>query len=91
MTLELPDIPRWIEAHGIAAAPASWRRTLGGGFAVGSDTARTILGADLKTLYVPTTTLNVMHPQKISFLSTALDGSTTFEAWDHGALIHGRW
>jgi hypothetical protein len=58
-------------------------------YPVGSDTARTILGADLKTLYVPTTTLNVMHPQKISFLSTALDGSTTFEAWDHGGLIQG--
>jgi hypothetical protein len=38
--LEVPDMPRWIEAHGIAADPASWRRALGGGFAVGSDTAR---------------------------------------------------
>jgi hypothetical protein len=58
-------------------------------YSVGSDTARTILGADLKTLYTPATTLNVMHPQKVSFLSAALDGSTTFEAWDHGALIEG--
>ena len=24
MTLELPDVPRWIEAHGIAADAASW-------------------------------------------------------------------
>ncbi len=23
------------------------------------------------------------------FLSTALDGRTTFEAWDHGALLQG--
>ncbi|MFL5494757.1 MAG: hypothetical protein ACJ8DC_10290 [Gemmatimonadales bacterium] len=58
-------------------------------YSVGSDAARTILGADLKTLYTPATTQNVMHPQKVSFLSTALDGSTTFEAWDHGALIQG--
>jgi hypothetical protein len=43
--LELPDVPRWIEAHGIAADPASWRRELGGGFAVGSDRARLIVVA----------------------------------------------
>ena len=43
--LGLPDVPRWIEAHGIAADPASWRRELGGGFAVGSDRARLIVVA----------------------------------------------
>lgn len=43
--LELPDIPRWIEAHGIAVDPASWRRALGTGFAVGSDRARLIVVA----------------------------------------------
>ncbi|CAN5902763.1 hypothetical protein BH11MYX3_BH11MYX3_15890 [soil metagenome] len=26
MTLGLPDLPRWIEAHGIAADPTSWNR-----------------------------------------------------------------
>ncbi len=41
--LQLPDDPRWVEAHGIAADPASWRRTLGSGFAVGSDPARLIV------------------------------------------------
>ena len=41
--LELPDLPRWIEAHGIAADPASWRRMLGGGIAVGSDPARLVV------------------------------------------------
>jgi GNAT acetyltransferase len=35
--LAVPDIPRWVEAHGMAADPASWRRSLGKGFAVGSD------------------------------------------------------
>ncbi|HEY0194981.1 MAG TPA: GNAT family N-acetyltransferase [Kofleriaceae bacterium] len=45
MTPGLPDLPRWIEAHGIAAEPASWRRGLGGGFAVGSDAARLIVVA----------------------------------------------
>lgn len=43
--LDLPDLPRWIEAHGVAADPASWRRELGGGFAVGSDRARLIVVA----------------------------------------------
>jgi GNAT acetyltransferase-like protein len=43
--LELPDEPRWVEAHGIAADPESWRRECGGGFAVGSDRARLIVVA----------------------------------------------
>jgi hypothetical protein len=43
--LELPDVPRWIEAHGIAADPASWRREIGGGFALGSDPARLVVVA----------------------------------------------
>lgn len=41
--LELPDIPRWVEAHGIAADPSSWRRALGAGLAVASDRARLIV------------------------------------------------
>jgi GNAT superfamily N-acetyltransferase len=40
--LRLPDLPRWVEAHGIAAAPGGWRVELGarGGFALGHDGAR---------------------------------------------------
>jgi GNAT superfamily N-acetyltransferase len=41
--LDLPDVPRWIEAHGIAADPANWQRTLGNGLAVGSDVARLVV------------------------------------------------
>ena len=41
--LELPDEPRWVEAHGIAADPASWRRALGDGGAVGSERARLVV------------------------------------------------
>ena len=40
---DVPDVPRWIEAHGIAADPASWQRSLGRGRAVGSDTARLVV------------------------------------------------
>jgi hypothetical protein len=36
MTLDLPDEPRWVEAHGIAADPTSWRRD----GAVGSERAK---------------------------------------------------
>lgn len=41
--IDLPDEPRWVEAHGIAADPASWRRALGSGGAVGSDRARLVV------------------------------------------------
>lgn len=34
--MNLPDIPRWVEAHGIAADPQSWKRS----FAVGSPRAK---------------------------------------------------
>ncbi len=45
--LGLPDLPRYIEAHGIAAVPGSWRAPLGDGFALGHDGAQlaVILGA----------------------------------------------
>jgi hypothetical protein len=38
--LDLPDVPRWVEAHGIASDQTHWRRELGAGFALGHDTAR---------------------------------------------------
>jgi hypothetical protein len=41
--LDVPDIPRWIEAHGMATDPASWQRALGNGRAIGSDSARLIV------------------------------------------------
>ena len=41
--IELPDEPRWVEAHGIAGDPVSWRRTLGDGVALGHDDARLVV------------------------------------------------
>jgi len=41
--IPLPDVPRWIEAHGIAADPEGWREPVGGGFALGHDAARLIV------------------------------------------------
>jgi GNAT superfamily N-acetyltransferase len=35
--LDLPDLPRWIYAHGVAAEPDHWQRPLGGGTALGHD------------------------------------------------------
>jgi hypothetical protein len=43
--IELPDVPRWVEAHGIAADPEHWRTPLGGGFALGHDPAKLIVVA----------------------------------------------
>jgi hypothetical protein len=43
--LELPDVPRWVEAHGISGDPAGWREPLGGGFVLGHDAARLIVVA----------------------------------------------
>ena len=45
--LDLPDLPRWVEAHGIAADAASWRRDFAGGaYAVGSDRSKLIVLAE---------------------------------------------
>lgn len=43
MTLDLPDVPRWVEAHGIAASGEGWREDGPGGFAIGHDGARLIV------------------------------------------------
>ena len=41
--MNLPDLPRWVEAHGIAADPTSWREPLGDGVALGHDRARLVV------------------------------------------------
>lgn len=46
MSLPLPDEPRWVEAHGIAADTAGWRRDLGAGFVVGHDRARLVVASE---------------------------------------------
>jgi L-amino acid N-acyltransferase YncA len=43
MTVDLPDAPRWVEAHGIAGEPDAWREPLGQGFALGHDAARLVV------------------------------------------------
>jgi hypothetical protein len=43
--LELPDVPRWVEAHGIASDPDHWTEQVGGGFAIGHDAAQLIVVA----------------------------------------------
>jgi hypothetical protein len=82
--LDLPDEPRYVEAHGIAADPASWRRELGPGFAVGSDRARLIVvcgeadaGATLR--------LARAHPQH-TFLVTNDDLAATLRGAGRGVL-----
>jgi hypothetical protein len=41
--VNLPDLPRWVEAHGIAADPTSWRAALGDGYALGHDRAKLVV------------------------------------------------
>ena len=45
ISVELPDLPRWVEAHGIANDPAGWRASVGGGggYALGHDAAKLIV------------------------------------------------
>lgn len=43
--IELPDVPRWVEAHGIANDPAGWRQEVAGGFVLGHDAAKLIVVA----------------------------------------------
>ncbi|MEO8844584.1 MAG: GNAT family N-acetyltransferase [Kofleriaceae bacterium] len=43
MISELPDIPRWVEANGIAADRDGWRAPVGGGYALGHDAAKLIV------------------------------------------------
>jgi hypothetical protein len=38
--IDLPDEPRWVEAHGLAREATSWKRPLGDGFAIGNDAAK---------------------------------------------------
>jgi hypothetical protein len=87
--LELPDEPRYVEAHGIAADASSWRCELGPGFAVGSDRARLIVvcgeadpGATLR--------LARARPQH-TFLVTTDDLAATLRGAGRGverALLH---
>jgi hypothetical protein len=40
---ELPDIPRWVEANGIAGDRDGWRANVGRGYALGHDAAKLIV------------------------------------------------
>jgi hypothetical protein len=60
----LPDVPRWIEAHGIAADPESWREPVGSGFALGHDAARLVVVA------------GEAEPEAIAALARARPGHT---------------
>lgn len=59
--MNLPDEPRWVEAHGIASDPRGWRRALAGGVALGHDTAKLIVIAGVAPAAV--TTLVREHAQ----------------------------
>jgi GNAT superfamily N-acetyltransferase len=89
LPLELPDEPRYVEAHGIARDPASWRRELGPGFAVGSDRARLVVVCNEAD---PGATLRLAHeyPQH-AFLVATDDLAATLRGAGRGvarAILH---
>jgi GNAT superfamily N-acetyltransferase len=70
--LDLPDVPRWVEAHGIAADPAHWRRELGSTtFALGHDAARLVV-----IIGDAPATLEGLPPTHAILSTTPLPGST---------------
>ena len=73
--LDLPDAPRWVEAHGIAGDPASWSRALGGGLAVGNDAARLAV------------VLGDADPAQVGALARELTGHTLLLAIERGDLV----
>ena len=77
MTLDLPDIPRWVEAHGIAGDPSGWRAPVGGGYALGHDAAKLIvLAGELDAVEV--TRFRTGYPQH-TFLFARDDLHGAFE------------
>jgi hypothetical protein len=59
----LPDVPRWVEAHGIAADPAHWRRELGNGaYLLGHDAMRIAVLVGDATVELPTHALLSERP-----------------------------
>jgi hypothetical protein len=89
LPLEIPDEPRHVEAHGIAADRTSWRRELGPGFAVGNDGSHLVVicgEADAGA----TLALARAHPQH-TFLVAADDLAATLRGAGRGvvrAILH---
>jgi hypothetical protein len=68
--VNLPDTPRWVEAHGIASDPAHWRVELGGGYILGHDAMKLISVVDadpdvVRTRY-PQFTLLLQAPHRLA-------------------------
>jgi len=59
--IDLPDEPRWVEAHGLARDATSWTRPLDGGFAIGNDAAKLAVIAGSPELEA-VTALAQQHP-----------------------------
>lgn len=83
--IELPDIPRWVEANGILADPDGWSVPAGGGTAIGHDAARLIvLVGDVDI--AAARTLRTMYPQH-AVLYTRDELASAFER-NERAILH---
>jgi hypothetical protein len=84
--VNLPDEPRWVEAHGIAADPGGWVRPCGAGLAIGHDGARLIV-LTARTPSHDARHLAASHPGHALLFDLALAGDV---ARPHGrAILHG--
>jgi hypothetical protein len=83
IALELPDLPRWVEAHGIAGDREGWRVDIGAGFGVGHDPMKLIVIA------------GEAEQEAVTRLVDSRPGYTFLAATDyafrskHRAILHG--
>ena len=77
IALDLPDEPRWVEAHALARDPASWTRPLGAGLALGNDASRLIVVVgDADPSAVTALAAEVAHPMLIAIERADLAAAT---------------
>ena len=86
--IDLPDVPRWVEAHGIAADPEHWREPLGAGFALGHDPMRlVVIAGDAEPAAVAT--LAASHPDHtLLFAIERTDIATALGRPVERAILH---
>ena len=83
--LDLPDLPRWVEAHGVAADPDGWCEPLGGGLAIGHDATRVIIIAGAAEVDAATALVAARPTHAVVFGGERSDLVAAFEA--RGRLV----
>lgn len=74
------------ESYLIHASKADIRLEL---YYINEDTAKTIYGADIKSVYTASTSENVMDPGRVSFIQTNANATLDFQDYAKSAMISG--